>query len=40
MYMRSVTFTFLDKDTLSTEWTNYADGKEAGRATFTLKRKK
>jgi len=40
MHMRSVTFTFLDKDTLSTEWANYADGKEAGRATFTLKRKK
>src|SRR5262245_33343880 len=40
MYMRSVTFTFMAKDTLSTEWTNYADGKEAGRATFTLKRKK
>ena len=40
MHMRSVTFTFLDKDTLKTEWTHYADGKEAGKAVFTLKRKK
>src|SRR5262249_35644670 len=40
MHMRSVTFTFLDKDTLRTEWTNYMDGKEAGKAIFNLKRKK
>lgn len=40
MHMRSVTFTFLDKDTLKTEWTNYTDGKEAGKMVFTLKRKK
>jgi hypothetical protein len=40
MYMRSVTFTFVDKDTLRTEWTNYNDGKEAGKAFFELKRKK
>jgi hypothetical protein len=40
MYMRSVTFTFVDKDTLKTEWTNYNDGKEAGKAVFELKRKK
>lgn len=40
MYMRSVTFTFVDKDTLKTEWTNYHEGKEAGKAVFELKRKK
>lgn len=40
MYMRDVTFTFVDKDTLKTEWTNFNDGKEAGKATFVLKRKK
>ena len=40
MYMRSVTFTFVDKDTLRTEWTHYNDGKEAGKAVFELKRKK
>ena len=40
MYMHNVTFTFVDKDTLKTEWTNYKDGKEAGKAVFELKRKK
>jgi hypothetical protein len=40
MYMRSVTFTFVDKDTLRTEWTHFKDGKESGKATFELKRKK
>jgi outer membrane lipoprotein-sorting protein len=40
MYMRSVTFTFVDKDTLRTEWTNFKDGKDAGKAVFELKRKK
>jgi hypothetical protein len=40
MYMRSATFTFVDKDTLRTEWTHYNDGKESGKATFELKRKK
>jgi hypothetical protein len=39
-YMRSATFTFVDKDTLKTEWTHYIDGKEAGKAQFELKRKK
>jgi hypothetical protein len=38
--MRSVTFTFVDRDTLRTEWTLHQDGKEAGRAVFELKRKK
>ena len=40
MHMHSVTFTFVDKDTLKTEWTNYNEGKEAGKAVFELKRKK
>ena len=40
MYMRSVTYTFVDKDTLEAEWTHYDDGKEAGKAIFKLKRKK
>lgn len=40
MYMHDVTFTFVDKDNLKTEWTNFNDGKEAGKAVFTLKRKK
>jgi hypothetical protein len=39
-YMRSVTFTFVDKDTVKTEWTHYNEGKEAGKAVFELKRKK
>jgi hypothetical protein len=40
MYMRNVTFTFVDKDHLKAEWTNYNEGKEAGKAVFELKRKK
>lgn len=40
MHMHSVTFTFVDKDTLKTEWTNYNDGKEEGTSVFELKRKK
>lgn len=40
MYMRSATFTFVDKDTLKTEWTHYNEGKEAGKGVFELKRKK
>ena len=39
-HMHSVTFTFVDCDTLRTEWTHYDNGKEAGRAVFDLKRKK
>jgi hypothetical protein len=38
MYMRSATFTFVDKDTLKTEWTLYKDGKESAKAVFELKR--
>jgi hypothetical protein len=40
MYMRSVTFTFVGKDTLKTEWTNFNGGKEAGKSLFELTRKK
>ena len=40
MHMRTVTFTFVDKDTLRTEWTSYMDGKESGKAVFDMKRKK
>jgi hypothetical protein len=40
MHMHSVTFTFVDKDTLKTEWTHYMDGKESGKGVFELKRKK
>jgi hypothetical protein len=39
-HMHDVTFTFVDKDTLSSEWTLYADGKAAHREVFKLKRKK
>lgn len=39
-YMRSVTYTIADKDTLKAEWTNYNEGKEAGKVAFELKRKK
>lgn len=40
MHMHNATFTFVDKDTLKTEWTFYNDGKAAGKAVFELKRKK
>ena len=40
MHMHDVTFTFVDNDNLKTEWTNYNEGQEAGKAVFTLKRKK
>ena len=40
MHMHNVTFTFVDKDTLKAEWTHYNDGKDAGKVTFDLKRKK
>jgi hypothetical protein len=39
MHMRTATFTFVDKDTLRTEWTHYKDGKDAGKAVFEMKRK-
>jgi hypothetical protein len=40
MHMHDVTFTFVDKDTLKTEWTHFHDGKSAGKVVFELKRKK
>lgn len=40
MYMHNVTYTFVDKDTLKSEWVNYNNGKPAGKAVFEMKRKK
>src|SRR5206468_8418332 len=40
MHMHDVTYTFVDRDTLKTEWTHYNEGKPAGTAVFELKRKK
>jgi hypothetical protein len=40
MHMHDVTFTFVNKDTLKTEWTHYKDGKDSGHVVFELKRKK
>jgi hypothetical protein len=40
MHMHNVTYTFVDNDTLKTEWTHYQDGKAGGKAVFELKRKK
>jgi hypothetical protein len=39
-HMHDVTFTFVDADTLRTEWSYYTGGKKMGTATFVLKRKK
>jgi hypothetical protein len=40
MHMHDVTYTFVDPDTLKTEWTHYNEGKPAGTVTFEFKRKK
>jgi len=40
MHMHSVTYTFVDKDTLKADWTHYQDGKKAGTASFEMKRKR
>jgi hypothetical protein len=40
MHMHSVVYTLIDKDTLTADWTSYMDGKKAGTAHFTFKRKK
>ncbi len=40
MHMHDATFTFVDKDTLKTEWTHFKDGKDSGKVVFDLKRKK
>ena len=39
-HMHSVTYTFVDEDTLKAEWTMFQDGKPNGAATFELHRKK
>ena len=39
-YMHDVTYTFVDNDTIKTEWTHFKDGAAAGKAVFELKRKK
>jgi hypothetical protein len=40
MHMHSVTYTFVDKDTLKTKWVNWENGKPAGDVVFEYKRKK
>ena len=40
MHMHDATFTFVDKDTVKTEWTHFMDGKAAGQVVIELKRKK
>jgi hypothetical protein len=40
MHMHDATYTFVDKDTLKSEWTTYMDGKPGGKVVFDLKRKK
>ena len=32
--MHDATYTFVDKDTLKTEWTHYVDGKPGGKVVF------
>jgi hypothetical protein len=39
-HMHAATYTFVDQDTLRSEWTLYNDGKAAGQVAFELKRKK
>jgi hypothetical protein len=39
MHMHNVTYTFIDKDHLKSEWVNYNDGKPAGTMVMMLKRK-
>jgi hypothetical protein len=39
-HMHEATYTFVDKDTLRSEWTLYKDGKAASPVTFELRRKK
>ncbi len=40
MHMHNVTFYFVDKDHVKTEWTHFMDGKDAGKVVFDLKRVK
>jgi hypothetical protein len=39
-YMHDVTFTFIDKDNIKSEWTHYHDGAPGVKAVFEFKRKK
>jgi hypothetical protein len=39
-HMHSVTYTFVDKDTLRTKWINYENGKPAATVVFEYTRKK
>ena len=39
-HMHNVTYTFVDKDTLRSEWTLFDEGKAARHVVFELKRKK
>ncbi|HEV2947205.1 MAG TPA: hypothetical protein VGX70_07500 [Gemmataceae bacterium] len=39
-HMHEVTYTFVDKDTLKSEWVHYDGGKPTGTAVFEFKRKK
>jgi hypothetical protein len=39
-HMHNVTYTFVDKDTLTTKWVNWENGKPAGNMVFEYKRKK
>jgi hypothetical protein len=39
MHMHDVTFTFVDKDNLRTEWTHFRGGQSTGTVVFELKRK-
>jgi hypothetical protein len=38
-HMHSATYTFVDRNTLHSEWTHYSKGKPVGTATLDLKRK-
>jgi hypothetical protein len=39
-HMHDATYTFVDRDTLKSEWTLYNEGKAAGQVAFELKRQK
>jgi hypothetical protein len=39
-HMHEATYTFVDRDTLKSEWTLYNEGKAAGQVAFVLKRQK
>jgi hypothetical protein len=39
MHMHDATYTFVDADTLKSEWSHYVDGKNAGQMAMEMKRK-